>query len=161
MISFIFAMDEQGAIGKENNLPWHIPDDLRHFKRITMGHPIIMGRKTYESIGKPLPGRENIVITRSMNFTAPGCKIFQDINELLDYCKEKDEEYFIIGGAEIFRLFLPYVDKMYVTKIYHEFNGDVFLPNLDWNAFIPVTQEKGPKDEKVPYDYEYITYERA
>ncbi|MCU9613636.1 dihydrofolate reductase [Caldibacillus lycopersici] len=160
MISFIFAMDEENAIGKNNNLPWHIPDDLRRFKKITMGHPIIMGRKTYDSIGKPLPGRENIIITRNKTFVAEGCIVFYDIKEMMEYINKQNEEFFVIGGAEIFRLFLPFVTKMYVTKINHRFAGDVFFPEMDWSSFTISNREKGKTDPNVPYAYEYILYEK-
>ena len=161
MISFILAMDENRVIGKENQLPWHLPEDLKFFKRTTMGHPIIMGRKTFESIGRALPGRENIIITRNTDYSNPECTVLHSVEELLSYCKEKqDEEYFVIGGAEIFKELFSKVDRLYITKIHEEFAGDTFFPafNLDeWELF---SKEKGVKDEKNPYDYEFLIYNR-
>ncbi|MDP4164725.1 MAG: dihydrofolate reductase, partial [Bacillota bacterium] len=113
MISFIWAMDQEQAIGKNNQLPWHLPEDLKFFKRVTMGHPIAMGRKTHESIGRPLPGRENIVITRSKNFTAEGCTVFHSISDFVSYAKKMDEEVFVIGGAEIFKETFEFADRLY------------------------------------------------
>lgn len=160
MISFIVAMDKNCLIGSNNNLPWVLPDDLKRFKKITMGHPIIMGRKTYESIGKPLPGRKNIILTRNKGLSFEGCTVFHSTNDLMDYCLCQSEEFFVIGGAEIFKIFLPYVDKLYITKINDEFSGDVYFPELDWSKFQPITREKGMKDKKNPYDYEYVLYEK-
>lgn len=161
MISFIVAMDQNGLIGNNNEIPWHLPDDLKRFKKITMGHPIVMGRKTFESIGKPLPGRENIILTRNKEKVFEGCTVFYSQAELIQYCINKVDEVFVIGGAEIFRIFLPYVDKLYVTKIHHEFSGDVFFPEMDCSNFQIVAKEKGIKDEKNPYEYEYILYEKC
>lgn len=159
MISYIVAMDEARVIGKNNDLPWRISSDLKRFKKITMGHPIVMGRKTFQSIGKPLPGRENIVLTRDENFDCPGCTVFQDFHQLLNYCLEKGEEVFVIGGSSLFEHFFPYVDRLYITKIYHRFDGDVFFPDIDWNQFEIVEREEG-KDDAFPYPFEYILYTR-
>ncbi|MFS8652386.1 MAG: dihydrofolate reductase [Caldibacillus sp.] len=161
MIAFVVAMDENGVIGKDNRLPWHLPRDLQHFKRVTMGKPIVMGRKTFESIGRPLPGRENIVLTRNRNWHADGCKIFHSKAELMAYLQGKgDKEICVIGGTEIFRMFLDEVDKLYVTRIHHSFKGDAYFPELDWSQFKIVSQEKVEKDEQNPYDHEYIVYIR-
>lgn len=161
MISFIVAMDKNRVIGKNNQLPWHLPEDLKFFKRTTMGHPIIMGRKTHESIGKPLPGRTNIVITRNQDYRSEGCLIFHTLNELLDYEKKQKEELFLIGGAELFQAAFPYANRLYITKIDHEFNGDTFFPEFNETNWIMISQEKGMKDEKNPYDYSFVTYERV
>ena len=161
MISFIVATDENGVIGKNNQIPWYLPDDLKRFKKITMGHPIVMGRKTFESIGKPLPGRENIVLTKNKKLELKGCTVFHSEKELIDYCKRlKDEEIFVIGGANLFKIFLPYVDRIYLTKIYKRFEGDVFFPEIDFTQYVISSKEKGIKDEKNPYDYEYIIYDK-
>mgnify|MGYP001205037657 CR=1 FL=1 len=160
MISFIVAMDQQGAIGKGNRIPWHLPADLKRFKKITMGKTVVMGRKTFESIGRPLPGRENVVLTGNRNFSLPGVRIFHEVDPLVQYCVAKEEEVFIIGGRELFRLFLPFVQRMYITKIHHIFGGDVFFPDPDWDDFHVVSREPGIKDEKNIYDYEYLLYER-
>lgn len=161
MISFIFAMDENRLIGKGNELPWRLPEDLKYFKRTTMGHPIIMGRKTFESIGRPLPGRENIIVTRNRDFQWDGCSVFYSIEELLDYCqKYPEQEFFVIGGGEIFAKLFPYASRLYMTYIYHQFEGDTYFPLFDRNEWKLVSKEQGKKDEKNPYTYEFRIYER-
>lgn len=160
MISLMWAMDNNRVIGYNNQLPWHLPEDLKFFKRTTMGHPIAMGRKTWDSIGRPLPGRENIVITRNPEFTCEGCTVLNTIDDLLEYSLQKDEEIFVIGGAEIFKLILPDADKLYLTRIYDEFEGDTFFPELNMEEWSLLSKEKGIKDEKNPYDYEFMIYER-
>jgi dihydrofolate reductase len=160
MISFIWAMDENRVIGKNNQLPWHLPEDLKFFKRVTMGHPVAMGRKTHESIGRILPGRENIIITRNREFTNEGYTVIYSIEEFIAYCKEKDEEVFVIGGAEIFNELLPVVDRLYITMIYEKFEGDTFFPEFSLMDFELVLQESGLCDEKNPYDYEFFIYQR-
>ncbi|WP_077213688.1 dihydrofolate reductase [Bacillus dakarensis] len=161
MISFMWAMDENRVIGKDNQLPWHLPEDLKFFKRTTMGHPIIMGRKTFESIGRPLPGRENIVITRNLEYQFHDCTVLNSTDELLSYCEEKpDEEYFVIGGAEIFKELLPNADRLYITQIHEKFPGDTFFPPLSLEGWELLSKEKGIKNEKNPYDYEFLIYQR-
>ncbi|PLR98897.1 dihydrofolate reductase [Bacillus sp. T33-2] len=160
MISFIVAMDKNLVIGKENQLPWHLPADLKFFKQVTMGHPIVMGRKTHESIGRPLPGRENIVITRDKDYVAEGCTVIHSVEEITRLDEKKDDEIFVIGGAEIFKLTLPVADRMYITLIEAEFEGDTYFPEINKNEWKLVTKEKGPKDDKNPYDYYFCIYER-
>lgn len=161
MISFIWAMDENRVIGRDNKLPWHLPEDLKFFKRVTMGHPIVMGRKTYESIGRPLPGRENIIITRNLDYTCDPCTVLHSIDELLAYSdKNPNEEYFIIGGAEIFREAFPKVDRLYITLIHDKFEGDTFFPTFNMEEWELFSSEKGLKDEKNPYDYEFLIYHK-
>ena len=160
MISFMWAQDKNGVIGKDNQLPWHLPEDLKHFKRTTMGHPIVMGRKTYESIGKPLPGRENIVLTRDRQFRAEGCIVLHSIDQLYDWINRYDGEVFITGGAHIFQLLLPVAERFYVTKIAESFAGDTYFPSIDWSQWELVTSKKGIKNEKNPYDYEFQIYEK-
>lgn len=133
MISLIAAHDKNRGIGIHNKIPWHIPEDLKHFKEITMNHPVIMGRKTYESIGKPLPGRTNIVVTRDQNYSAD-VKVVHSIDEAISYAKTIDqEEIFIIGGAEIFRQSIDKADKLYVTIVDGVYKADTFFP--DYSAF--------------------------
>lgn len=160
MISFLWAQDQNGLIGRNNDLPWRIPAELKYFKETTMGHAIVMGRKTYESIGKPLPGRTNIVLTRDSNYRQEGCLIFHSKEDLLKWSKESNFEVFITGGSEIFRLFMEEADQLYVTKIYETFEGDTYFPELDWSDWTLVSSKKGPKDEKNPYDYEFQVYKR-
>jgi dihydrofolate reductase len=157
-ISFIFAMDRNHAIGVNNRLPWRLPADLAFFKRVTMGNPILMGRKTYESIGKPLPGRENVILTQNTSFTAEGCVVVHSVSEALE--RYQGQELFVIGGVEAFRLFLPYVDKMYITTIEHEFEADTFFTELDLSGWDQASSERGPQDEKNPYEYYFKVYEK-
>lgn len=161
MISFIVAMDDNRVIGKDNQLPWHLPEDLKFFKRVTMGHPIVMGRKTFDSIGRPLPGRENMVITRNTDFQFDGCTIFYGLDEFLAFSEQKtEEEFFVIGGAEIFKQLLGKADRLYITEIHASFDGDTFLPTIEMNDWKEISREKGLKDEKNPYDYEFVVYDR-
>lgn len=160
MISLIWAMDENRVIGYHNQLPWRLPEDLKFFKRVTMGHPIMMGRKTYESIGRPLPGRENIVITRDEAYHPDGCTVMNSIEKFQGFAEGKEEEIFVIGGAEIFKEVLPYADKLYLTMIHHQFEGDTFFPVFDIDKWELESREIGPKDEKNPYDYEFLIYKR-
>jgi dihydrofolate reductase len=160
MISFIVAMDENRTIGRENQLPWHLPEDLKFFKKVTMGHPIAMGRKTHESIGRVLPGRENIVITRQEGYQSEGCTMFYSVEEFVNYCRDVDDEIFVIGGAEIFREAFPYVDCLYLTLIHETFEGDTYFPPFDLSQWELTSSEKGAKNEKNPYDYEFRIYKR-
>ncbi|OIK15415.1 dihydrofolate reductase [Bacillus sp. MUM 116] len=160
MISFLVAMDGKRVIGKDNQLPWHLPEDLKYFKRVTMGHPIAMGRKTHESIGRVLPGRENIVITRQQNYQAEGCKMFYSVEDFVDYCRKQDEEIFIIGGAEIFKETFKSADRLYITEIHAEFEGDTYFPEFNTSEWNLISSEKGIKDEKNPFDYEFKVYDR-
>ncbi|WP_283942837.1 MULTISPECIES: dihydrofolate reductase [Paenibacillus] len=162
MISFILAMDEERGIGVDNQLPWHLPADLAFFKKVTSGHTILMGRKTYESIGRPLPKRRNVIMTRDPKFAAEGCEVVHSVEEALQVCggREAEGELFVIGGADIFRSWMPVADKMYVTHIAHRFAADTFFGDIDMAEWTVVSREKGPKDEKNPYDYEFVVYER-
>jgi dihydrofolate reductase len=158
-ISFMVAMDIQQAIGLGNDLPWRLPADLAYFKRKTLNHTILMGRKTYESIGKPLPQRTNVVITRNEGFTAEGCIVVHSVEEAA--AQFAGEELFVIGGAEIFRLFMPVVDRLYITLIEHEFEADTFFPDFDIEEWTLVSSEDGVTDEKNPYTYTFLVYEKT
>jgi dihydrofolate reductase len=125
-----------------------------------MGHPIVMGRKTHESIGKPLPGRTNIIVTRNKEYQSEGCLIFHTLEELLDFSKKQKEEVFLIGGAELFKATFPYADRLYITMIDHEFEGDTFFPEFEQSNWKILSQEKGMRDEKNPYEFSFITLER-
>ncbi len=163
MISLIVAMDRNRLIGKNDGmkgLPWHLPADLQFFKRVTTGHTVIMGRKTYESIGKPLPNRRNLVITRQKNLDLQGCITFTSIADLLAEVAQ-DEEAFVIGGADVFKQFLPVADRMYITFIDETFQGDVYFPAYDETEWRLVQSEPGIKDEKNPYDYRFTIWERV
>lgn len=163
IISMIFAMDQNRLIGKNNDLPWHIPDDMAYFKRTTEGHSVLMGRKTYESFGsKPLPRRQNIIMTQNRQFTADGCAVIHTVEEALKLISEtKDEEFFIIGGSEIYKLFMPHADRLYITHIEAAFEGDAYFPDYNEAEWKEIRRVKGVKDEKNPYDYYYTVYERV
>ncbi|MBN8190659.1 dihydrofolate reductase [Bacillus sp. NTK074B] len=160
MISFIWAMDQNQLIGKDNGLPWRLPEDLKFFKRTTNGHGIVMGRKTFDSIGKPLPHRDNVILTRNTSFQREGCMVLHSVEEVVKWSEERDDEIFIVGGREIYKQFIPLVEKLYVTEIHHEFEGDTTMPSIPWEEFICLSSEKGIKDEKNPYDYEFKVYKR-
>lgn len=162
MISYFVAMDQNRVIGKDNDLPWKLPADLAYFKKKTTGHTIIMGRKTYESIGRPLPNRKNVILTRDKQFSAKGCMIIHSIDDALSLMNEnEEEEYFIIGGSDLFQAFLPYVERMYITFIHEQFEGDTFFPEVDLSHWKLLSREKGKKDEKNRYDYEFLVYEKV
>lgn len=159
MISFVVAMDQNRVIGKENQLPWHLPADLKYFKKVTTGHTIVMGRKTFESIGRPLPNRRNVVLTRDEQYEAEGCEVVNTIEEVLSIAR-KEEECFVIGGTEVFMLFWDHVDRLYVTYIDESFEGDTFFPEIDRAEWEIVGVEEGVVDEKNRYRHEFRTYER-
>lgn len=164
VISLIAAFDSSRAIGKQNALPWYLPADLKRFKMLTIGHPIIMGRKTYESIGKPLSGRANIVLTREARYEAAGCKVVHSVEQALEAAKKApndSDEIFVIGGAAIFKEFLPRADKMYLTLIDHDFGGDVFFPEFDRTEWREISREPHDPDEKNPYSYTFLVLHRV
>jgi len=156
MISLIVAASRNGVIGANNKLPWHLPADLKRFKQLTMGHPILMGRRTYESIGKPLPGRTNIVITRQPGFKACGAMLVHSFEEALLLC-ENEKEVFVIGGAEIFKQALPSTNRIYLTRTNQDFAGDAFLFEIDPAVWKETSREDFPAD---PLPHSFITYER-
>jgi dihydrofolate reductase len=158
-ISAIVAMSQNRAIGKNNQLPWHLPADLKHFKQVTMGRPILMGRKTYESIGRPLPGRYNIVITRDANFQAPGCLVTTSIDTALAAVAESDE-IFIIGGALLYQQMMPRIHRLYLTVIQQEVEGDAFFPELDLNQWYEIERVDHSADEKNPHPYSFIVLDK-
>lgn len=162
MISYLVAMDRNNVIGQNNDIPWHLPDDLKYFKELTVGNPTIMGRKTYESIGKPLPNRPNIVITRDKNAEYPEeVEVIHDVETVKKWNEgNPDTEYFVIGGGVIFSEMMPFVDRMYITLIEEEFEGDTYFPEFSLDDWEVTSKRKGIKDEKNPYDYYYIVYDR-
>lgn len=161
MLSIIVAVAENNVIGKDNKLIWHLPEDLKRFKKLTTGHTIIMGRKTFESLGRILPNRKHVILCNDMelNIEDENVEVLEDISMLKQYI-DSTEENFVIGGATIYKLLLPYANKIYLTLIHEKFEGDVFFPEIDEREWKIVETEKGLKDEKNPYDYEYITYTR-
>ncbi|MBO9129348.1 dihydrofolate reductase [Bacillus sp. 165] len=156
MISLIWAMDDNCTIGKNNDLPWRLPADLGYFKKVTYGHPVVMGRKTYESIGKPLPGRENIVVTRNKEYQPEGVTVVHSLEEV----QAQEKDVFVIGGAQLYKQALPLADRLYVTHIHEVFEGDTYFPQFEKEEWQVITQEQGIRDEKNPYDYEFVVYER-
>jgi dihydrofolate reductase len=159
-LSIIAAMDQNQLIGRQGKIPWELPADLQYFKETTMGAPIIMGRKTFESIGSALSGRRNIILTRNKDYAAEGCEIVHSKDKILDEFLEKKEEAFIIGGAEIYKQFLAYSDKLYLTIIEHEFSGDTYLPEIDWQKWDELSKKQGTTDSNNPYPYSYHVYQR-
>lgn len=152
-ISIIVAHSRNMAIGKANALMWRLPEDLKRFKKLTTGHPIIMGRKTYQSIGKPLPGRINIVVTRDINLEIPGCIVVYSALEAIEKAKEfEQEEIFIIGGAEIYKEMLPLADRLYVTKVDMYVDGDAYFPEYS-GVFTKKISEESGKYEGLKYSY--------
>ncbi|MCA1030387.1 dihydrofolate reductase [Bacillus timonensis] len=160
MISLIVAMDQNNLIGQDNDLPWKLPADLAYFKKITMGKSIVMGRKTYNSIGRPLPGRHNIVLTKTHDMNVFGCEVMHSVDEVLHHSEQLGNEVFIIGGAEIFNQFLPFTDKLYITHIEERFSGDTYFPKVNMEEWELISREKGPKDNKNPYDYFFAVYRK-
>lgn len=154
-ISLIAAVAKNGVIGKDNKLPWHLPADLQFFKRTTFGHPIIMGRKNFESIGRALPGRTNIVLTRNPDFVADSVKVANSLNEAFNIAAA--DECFIIGGAEIYREALPFCQKLYITRVHGVFEGDTYMPEFK-NKFRRISCEKHFKDEKNAWDWDFEVY---
>ncbi|WP_368503379.1 dihydrofolate reductase [Alkalihalophilus sp. As8PL] len=159
MIAYIVAMDKERTIGRDNDLPWHLPADLAHFKRVTSGHTIVMGRKTYESIGRPLPKRRNVILTRNTAYTADGCDVVHQVADVVKLAKEEDE-CFVIGGAELFTLFWDEVDRLYVTHIDETFDGDTFFPEIQEEEWKLLSADEGIVDEKNRYPHTFCVYER-
>lgn len=161
MLSIIVAVAENNVIGKDNQLIWHLPEDLKRFKQLTTGHTIIMGRKTFESLGRVLPNRKHIILCNDMEMKVEdkNVEILKDISMLKEYI-DSEEENFIIGGATIYKLLMPYAKKLYLTLIHEEFEGDVYFPEIEKKEWQVVDREKGIQNEENPFDYEYITFAR-
>lgn len=158
MISLLVAHDLNRVIGVNNDLPWHIPEELAYFKKVSMGKAMIMGRKTYESIGRPLPGRLNVIITRNEEYTAEGAVIVHDLQEAIEKAKSFSDEIMIIGGAEIFRLAIGIADRLYITLIQNHFEGDTFFPSYGSEWHLVSTSEDHFSKEGIPYTY--LVYDR-
>ncbi|MDH3387568.1 MAG: type 3 dihydrofolate reductase [Gammaproteobacteria bacterium] len=158
-LSLIVAMDENRLIGSNNELPWNLPADLAYFKRTTMGKPIVMGRKTFESIGKPLRGRRNIVLTRDVNFSAAGCEVTHGIEEAQRLC-EGAAEIMLIGGASLYEQAMGLATRLYITRIHHGFNGDTWFPEFDPAEWRLEHREDFDADHNNPYSYSFIKFIR-
>jgi len=157
-ISIIAAVSENNAIGLNNQLIWHLPADLQFFKRTTLNCTIIMGRKTFDSIGKALPKRKNIVITTHKNLDASGCVVVSNIKEAI--AEADSEEVFIVGGANIYAQSMSIADKLYITEVHHSFEADTFFPEIDIQIWTETSRENHFKDEKHAYDFSFVTYEK-
>jgi dihydrofolate reductase len=161
MISFIVAADENNLIGKNNQLPWHLPRDMKYFKNQTWGMTVIMGRKSLESLGKPLQGRKNIVVTRNTDWKSEGVQIAHSIDEAIEIGKQSGvKEIFIIGGAEIFKTAMPLANRIYLTRIHHKFEGDVYFPEVSANEWNLVQSHFCDADEKNLYPHTFQVWER-
>lgn len=159
MLSMVVAMGKNRAIGLNNQMPWHMPADLQHFKQVTLGKPIVMGRRTYESIGKPLPNRRNLILSSQTNLNIPGCEVFSSIESVLDTLKDQPE-IMIIGGANLYQQCLAKTQRLYLTFIDHDFDADAYFPEWNLTEWTELSREDHPADLKNAYDYSFVTLER-
>lgn len=164
-IALIWAMAENHVIGRNNQLPWYLPGDLQYFKRVTSGKPVIMGRKTYDSIGKPLPNRTNIIVTRDTAFQAEGCQVVHSLEEAIVLAEAQvavsgGDEVIVMGGAEIYAQALPKADRLYVTLVHAEVAGDAYFPAIDFAAWQQIAREDYRAEGPNPYDYSFVVYDR-
>ena len=158
-ITLIVAAAENNAIGKNNQMPWHLPNDFKYFKKNTLGHSVVMGRKTFESIGKPLIDRRNIILTRNLNYTHEDVDVANSVQEVLNYCRD-EREIFIIGGAEIYKQTLPFANTVLLTRVHTNIDGDAYFPELLDHEWKLVRAERHEKDDKHAYNYTFEVYER-
>ncbi|WP_108125745.1 dihydrofolate reductase [Saccharospirillum mangrovi] len=164
-IALIWAMATNGVIGRDNKLPWYLPGDLQYFKRVTSGKPVIMGRKTYDSIGKPLPNRTNIIVTRDTAFQADGCQVVHSLEDAIHLAEAQvavsgGDEAIVMGGAEIYAQALPKADRLYVTLVHADVEGDAQFPAIDFAAWQEIAREDYNAEGPNPYDYSFIVYDR-
>lgn len=164
-LALIVAVAENGVIGRDNTLPWHLPGDLQYFKRVTMGKPIIMGRKTFDSIGRPLPGRTNIVISRDRAYRAEGAAVVSSLDAALEVARDAgggaaNAEVVVIGGAEIYRLALPLASRLYITEVHAAVEGDAWMPDIAWDQWREISREPHAAAGENPYDFSFVVHER-
>ena len=160
-LSIIVAIAQNGAIGKDNDLLWHLSSDLKRFKKLTTGHPVVMGRRTWDSLPKkPLPGRQNIVMTNNPDFKAEGAEVIHSINDLFKLLKDCDDEVFVMGGAAIYQALLPFTNRLYITRVYRDYEADVYFPTIDMSEFTLVKLGEPMQDEESGLDYAYEEYDR-
>lgn len=159
MIIMIAAAAENNALGKDNKIVWHLPNDYKRFRRLTIGHHIIMGRKTYESLKKPLPNRKHIIITKQRDYKAEDCIVVDSMQKALDACP-KDEDSFIIGGGEIYKIGISYADKIELTRVHGIFEADAFFPEINGDEWKLEKSELNEKDDSHNYEYSYQTFVR-
>jgi dihydrofolate reductase len=162
-LSVILAVADNGVLGKNNALPWHLPEDLQYFKRVTLGKPIVMGRKTFESIGRPLPGRTNIVVSRTPGYCALGVEVIPSLPEAIELAAsiagaDGQQELMVIGGAAIYAVAIPLAQRLYITEIHSSPEGDVYLPEVDWNEWQEMSREYHSAEA---LSYSFVIYERA
>ncbi|HEY8510707.1 MAG TPA: dihydrofolate reductase [Cyclobacteriaceae bacterium] len=164
IVSLIAAVSRNNVIGKDNDLPWNLPDDMKYFMQTTSRHHVIMGRKNYESIPekfRPLPNRTNIVVTRNEDYQAPGCHIVHSLEDAFAIpMRSEEEEVFVIGGADIFRQSLPFADRLYLTEVHADVEGDVFFPAFDHSEWKELSRVPHPADERHKYAFDFVVYER-
>jgi dihydrofolate reductase len=160
-ISIIVATAQNRAIGKDNKMIWHLPDDFKYFRQLTTNHHIVMGRKTYESIGKPLPNRTTVIITRDKSYTAEGCYVVYSLKEAINFCENNNEtEAFIIGGGEIYNQSLDLADIIYLTEVKTTIEGDAFFPEIDYSKFKEIFREHHSIDEKHLFEFDFVTLKK-
>lgn len=161
IVSAIVAKAKDNVIGKDNDIPWYLPADLKYFKKTTLNHHIIMGRKCFQSIGKPLPKRTNIIVTRNPFYIVSNCYIASSVEEALEIAHDNgEEEAIIIGGGEIYKLTQKLWDKLYITEVHAEIEGDIFFPKIDTKKWVKVSEESHQKDAKHEFDYSFLVYEK-
>ena len=158
-VSLVVAAAKNRVIGRDGELPWHLPDDLRHFKRLTTGKPVVMGRRTFESIGRPLPDRHNIVMTRDPDYTARDCDVVTSVRDALRLAGD-GTEVMVIGGGQVYRDFLPRADRIYLTRVQAEIEGDTHFPEIDTNEWQLVSSEHHDADDKHAPAFEMMVFER-
>lgn len=159
-LSIIVAMTEERAIGRDNKLLWHISEDLKRFKKLTSGHTVVMGKKTYYSLPiRPLPNRTNVVLTDDPNDAFEGCQVAFSVSDAIEKCEE-GKENFVIGGGSVYRQFLDYADKLYITMVHHKFEADTFFPEIDEKVWKLTSEEKHPARHENELSYSYLIYER-
>ena len=160
----IAAVAENGVIGKDNDLAWSLPDDMKYFMNTTKGHYIVLGRKNYDSLPpkfRPLPDRTNVVITRQSDLQLEGAHIVNTLEEAFEFCKKNNQEkIFVIGGGQIYKLALPYADTLYITEVHHSFDGDTYFPEFDKNEWMEVSREPHGMDERHLYPFDFVVYKR-
>jgi dihydrofolate reductase len=159
LISLLVAASENGVIGRDKGMPWHLPDDLKHFKALTLGKPVLMGRKTFDSIGRPLPGRTNLVLTRSREWSVPGVTVVADLAGAIRAAGSAPE-LVVAGGAQIYALALARATRIYLTRIHAVIEGDTRLPDIDSDRWRETARELHPADERHPYAMSFVTLER-